>query len=87
MKIPTVLKESLHFDDSCFVIDTIDTSLVSCMQDFLCRDVLELSLKSNGEHDYENLKVEKILAHLEARDHITSRSGFEKIDTRSEVRL
>ena len=48
---------------------------------------MELSLKSNGGYDYDNLEVEKMLAHLEAGEHITSTSGFEKIDTRSEARL
>ena len=86
MTIPMAMKQSLHSDDSCFSVDTIDMSIVSCMQDLLSRDALELSLRNDGDVQ-ENSEAEEMIAHLGASEQYALKNNFEKIEPRREARL
>ena len=86
MTIPMAMKQSLHSDDSCFSVDTIDMSIVSCMQDLLSQDALELSLRNDGDVQ-ENSEAEEMIAHLGASEQYALKNNFEKIEPRREARL
>ena len=55
--------------------------IMSSIPEILCKDLLELSLIVEDVDEMDNCELEGIIAHLESRDAIVGKKGFDEIDT------
>ena len=44
VRMPNFLKQSLHHDDTCYVMDYLDLAIADSLQEFLKDDTLEICL-------------------------------------------
>src|SRR5262249_35550968 len=87
VQIPAVMKKPMVCDDSCFYVDVIDNSVVDCMQEIFCKDILELGLISEGEKEVLNPGLQAIIAQLNIHKELTRKDGFEKLIKDEEAKL
>ena len=87
VQIHAALKHLLIGDDSCYAIDSVDMSVVSSMQEFLCKDSLEFSLTEEKAAECKDYEIQGLLAQLEATKEIVGKKGYEKIATEGEAWL
>ena len=83
VKMPDVLKQSMHHDDTCFAIDYLDLAISDSLQSLLSDDSLEVCLLKGEEEETEDSAINTVINQLKNNPEWKKEKNFEEINRSS----
>ena len=80
VKMPDVLKQSMHRDDTCYAMDYLDLTVSDSMEELLADDEVEFCLMSRQQEEFESEVLRSAVKQLNDHAELKKDRGFEDIN-------